>query len=316
MNSFSALGIKPTQHKDVIKQAYYTAILEHLTKTPPDHLATLHRHYIKAVRHARSIFIAHPGRSANRQSHAEQLGPLSSQPNTYFILIELAEHYLERNKYRIAIDILNAMQVAYATSVDIKKRLTKAESIWCSRLTKRFHHLSSEDTEYLIEHMMRHNRHREALTLLSKAISKRSQSLYLPNLLQLSAQCMAALRIDTAPHYFDKALECTHKLNENPRDILLAYVEYLFSFKQFDTLLLLVDDLIKLDPNQHRYHFLKGEALRQTHHLTESITCFRYAIGLAPQNTKYYHLIARAYRDVGNASNACAYAQAGDDINP
>ena len=112
--------------------------------------------------------------------------------------------------------------------------------------------LRSEEIECLIRDLMNRNKHDEALKQLTSLQSKRINGLHTPISYRLSAECMAALHQDSAMAYFEKSLEQTYALNENPTTILLAYIEYLFEHNHFDALLLLIDDLITLDPNQHR----------------------------------------------------------------
>jgi tetratricopeptide (TPR) repeat protein len=344
MDYFAALRIPPTNHTNLIKEAYYKALQKLLTDTDSNHFTTLRSCYTQALRNARHIFEESPSskhtkamnkavqepahatihtKSKHNHNQAPSLEltithlrqALNLQPNNPLILTEIAKYYLEINKYRLAIDILKSIRILSPLHTEAQDLLKQSEDAWCFRLTKRFHNLSSEDIGYLIRHKMHNNQYREALNFLEKAISTRLTDLHAPTLFKLYAECMAALRIDTASHYFEKALEQTHELNENPRAALLAYIEYLFVFKQFDTLLLLIDDLIKLDPNQHRYHYLKGESLIQTKHYKQSITSFRYAIGLSPYNAEYYALIALAYREAGHFEKSKSYAKAGDNIN-
>jgi tetratricopeptide (TPR) repeat protein len=329
MDCFTALKIHPTNYAHIIKQAYHKALQEQLSDISTSNFTTLRRSYIKALRHARGIFkepypptnmhlenIQHAYHTPLEKMTISSLRhALSLQPHNPFILTDLAKEYLGTSKYRLAIDILKAIDTFYPQYTKARQLLLTAEAAWCLRLAKRFNNLSPEDIEYLIRYKMCNNQHKEALTFLEKAILTRLKGLHPPTLFKLSAECMAALRIDAAPHYFEKSLEHTHELNENPRETLLAYIEYLFAFKQFDTLILLIDDLIELDPNQHRYHYLKGESLRQTKRYKQSITSLRYAIGLAPNKAAYYHCIAHAYRESGKNKKANTYAKAGANIN-
>jgi len=337
MDSFAALKIQPTNQSRIIKQAYYKVLQTLLADTSSNNFITLRRCYIQALRNSRrtvdaSSTLKHA--PLNSTKHAQVAATHSTknpssekltisdlrhalylQPYNPFILIEISKYYIEINKYRLAIDILESILDLSPRHTEAKLLLLKTEHAWCLRLAKRFKKLSSEDIEYLIRHKMSNSQYREALTYLEKAISTRLTDLHAPTLFRLSAECMASQRIDTASHYFEKALEQTHDLNENPSTTLLAYIEYLFAFKQFDMLLLLIDDLIKLDPNQHRYHYLKGESLRQIKHYRQSITCLRYAIGLSPNKAKYYDRIAHAYRESGHIEKAGKYAQVSSDIN-
>ena len=121
---------------------------------------------------------------------------------------------------------------------------------------------------------------------------------------------------DSTAADFEKALDASDTLNENSSKTLLAYIEHLFTIEHFDTLLLLIDDLITLDPNQHRYHYIKGESLRLTERYNLGITSLHYAIGLAPAISVYYDSIARAYSALEKYEKACEYAEAGLKIAP
>ena len=121
---------------------------------------------------------------------------------------------------------------------------------------------------------------------------------------------------DSTAADFEKALDASDTLNKNSSKTLLAYIEHLFTIKHFDTLLLLIDDLITLDPNQHRYHYIKGESLRLTERYNLGITSLHYAIGLAPAISDYYDSIARAYSALEKYEKACEYAKVGLEIAP
>jgi tetratricopeptide (TPR) repeat protein len=335
MDCFAVLKIQPTNHAHLIKAAYYKALQNSLADTESNNFITLRRCYIKALRNARHIFeespisrqtpstdaYLHPiSKQNDNQAPLEKLTitrlrhALCLQPDNPLLLTEIAQHYIEINKYRLAIDILKSIRILSPLHTEARHLLLKTEDAWCLRLTKRFHNLSSEDVEYLVRHMIRKHQYRKALSFLEKTLSSRLKGLHAPTLFRLCAECMTVLRVDTAQNYFEKSLEHTHELNENPKTALLAYIEYLFTFQQFETLLLLIDDLIALDPNQHRCHFLKGESLRQTKHYKQSITSLRYAIGLSPYKTDYYDLIAKAYKETGHLEKANSYAEAADKI--
>lgn len=328
MDCFTALKIQPTNHSHIITQAYYKALQEHLADISTNNFTTLRRFYTQALREARRIFKESHSPKITQLENIQQADhppsekmtilrlrhALSLQPYCPFILTDIAKYYLEANKYRLAVDILNAIITLNPQHTEALHLLTTVDEGWCARLAKRFNNLTSEDIEHLIRHKMRNKQHKEAHKYLAKAMATRLKSLHAPTLFKLSAECMATLRIDAAPHYFEKSLEHTYALNENPRETLLAYIEYLFAHKQFDTLLLLIDDLVKLDPNQHRYHYLKGESLRQTKCYSQSITSLRFAIGLAPNNAAYYHCIAQAYCESGHNKKASEYAIAGTNI--
>jgi len=121
---------------------------------------------------------------------------------------------------------------------------------------------------------------------------------------------------DSAAAFLEKALDASDSLNKNSSKTLLAYVEHLFTIEHFDTLLLLIDDLITLDPNQHRYHYIKGESLRLTERYHLGITNLHYAIGLAPTISRYYESIARAYSALGKYEKACEYAEVSLEMEP
>lgn len=333
MDCFAALEIQPTNNSHLIKKAYYRLLLQQLADDiSTNNFTALRRQHARAQRYAKSIFeqpvslrtqvhtndqkkTSNFYTCSNQSSIIALRKALELEPNNPFILTDIASHYLESNKYRLAIEILTAIQTFHPSHVEAKKLLLNTEHIWFTRQIKRFNNLSSEDIEDLIHHKMRNNQYTQALTLLDKAISLRLNSLHPPTLFKLSAQCMAKLKIDTAPHYFEKSLEHTYQLNENPSEILLCYIEYLFTFRHYDTLLLLVDDLISLDPNQHRSHYLKGEALRKTKRYKQSITSLRYAIGLAPETALYYRLIAEVYRETGHTKKANEYLDAGKNMH-
>jgi len=338
MDCFAALNIQATNQSHLIKLAYSKALQVRLSDISSTNFTTLRRHYIQALRRSRSIFdvsfSSKPTTFLENTDHLKTVvkqsdnnapldnmtilnlrHALSLQLHNPFILTKISKHFIEINKYRLAIDTLESILALSPDHKEAQSLLLTTEHTWHLRLVKRFNTLSPEDVEYLIRHKMHNNQYREALTLLKRAISSRLKGLHAPTLFRLSAECMASLRVDTAPHYFEKSLEYTHELNENPSATLLAYIEYLFAFKQFDTLLLLIDDLIKLNPNQHRYHFLKGESLSQTQHYKQGITSLRYAIGLSPNTSIYYDRIVHAYHGLGNTEKAGHYAKAGSEIH-
>ena len=337
MDCFAALNIQATNHLHLIKLAYSKALQERLADISSNNFTTLRRHYIQALRSSRSIFEAPPSSKHTKSNNTElplkvikknsNNIPLDAltisslrhvlhlHPHNPFILTEISKHFIEKDKHRLAIDILESILLWSPDHKEAQQILSKAEHTWCLRLVKKFNTLSPEDMEYLIHHKMHNNQYNEALTLLKRAIPTSLNGLHAPTIFRLSAECMANLRIDTAPHYFEMGLEQTYKLNENPSTTLHAYMEYLFKFKQFATLLLLIDDLIKLDPNQHRYHYLKGESLSQTLHYKQSIPSLRYAIGLSPNTSNYYDRIAHVYRELSDTEKADHYAKAGSDIH-
>ena len=336
MNCFAALKIQPTSNPHIIKQAYSKALQCLLADATSHCFGQLRRSYIDALRHSRKIFKAqYPSEAAwlesteycqmtmdinstvnlDNASISDLRDALQLQPHNTYVLTLIAKYYIDTNKYRLAIDILESIREFSPLNTETRHLLQHAEKVWCKRLIKRFNSLSPEDMEYLILHEMRNKRHNIALTYLKKAISTRLNSLHAPTLFRMIAECMVVLRIDTASHYFEKSLEYSHMLNENPCVTLLVYIEYLFAFKHFETLLLLVDELISLDPNQHRFHYLKGESLSQTKYYKQSITNLRYAIGLSPSNADYYTSIAHAYRELGHHEKAVKYAKAGSKIS-
>jgi len=332
MDCFAALNIEPTVSSHTIKCAYAKALQVLLTDLSSNHFTTLRRSYIQALRSSRSIFEApsslenteHAQATTTQNDNSLHLKEftisslrhaLYLHPHNSFILTEISKFYIEINKYRLAVDILESILIFTPSHKEARQLLIKTEHTWCLRLEKRFNTLSPEDMEYLIRHKIHNKQYSEALTQLKRAISSRLQGLHAPTIYRLSAECMATLRIDTATNYFEKSLEHTYDLNENPSTALLAYIEHLFAQKHFDTLLLLIDDLIKLDPNQHRSHYLKGESLSQIKHYKQSITSLRYAIGLCPNKVGYYDRIAHAYRELGHTEKAGHYAKAGSDIH-
>ena len=120
MDCFIALNIQATNNTGIIKQAYCKLLQKSLADPNADNFLKLRRHYLEALRSARSIFDVVPSpnlspfentehqRRLTDQSnhrHATESNSLYAlrqalrmQPNSPFILTDIAKYYLIPNK--------------------------------------------------------------------------------------------------------------------------------------------------------------------------------------------------------------------------